>query len=125
MQAHELYKPHQYATAVYRSELATRLKVLGYEIDSGKSGQPEIKGYSEEYLAVSSPRRQQIEEHLAKENQRGADAPQIAAHKKRKEEFSLVHAEVKKPHREIAETCGNQPSDGVRDAKETICEIAQ
>ncbi len=83
LQPRELYKTQQYATAVYRSELATRLKELGYEIERGKSGQPEIKGYSEEYLAASSPRRQQIEEHLAKENQRGADAAQIAAHKTR------------------------------------------
>ena len=83
LQPRELYKTQQYATAVYRSELATRLKGLGYEIERGKSGQPEIKGYSEEYLAASSPRRQQIEEHLAKENQRGAGAAQIAAHQTR------------------------------------------
>jgi conjugative relaxase-like TrwC/TraI family protein len=71
-----------YATAVYRSELAHRLKDLGYEIERGESSQPEIKGYSKEYLKASSPRRQQIEEHLAKENQRGAGAAQIAAHQK-------------------------------------------
>jgi len=80
LQPRELYKTQQYATAVYRSALAARSKALGYEIERGKSGQPEIKGYSEEYLAASSPRRQQIAEHLAKENQRGADAAQIAAH---------------------------------------------
>ncbi len=125
LQPHELYKTHQYATAVYRSELATRLKVLGYEIERGKSGQPEIKGYSEEYLAVSSPRRQQIEEHLAKENQRGADAAQIAAHKTREAKLSLSHAEVQKRHREIAEAFGNQPDHVVRAAKETMCEIEQ
>lgn len=59
LQPRELYKTQQYATAVYRSELAARLKVLGYETERGKSGQPEIKGYSEEYLAASSPRRRQ------------------------------------------------------------------
>src|SRR5438309_3288256 len=83
LQPRELYKTQQYATAVYRSELAARLKTLGYDIERGKSGQPEIKGYSEEYLEASSPRRRQIEEHLAKENQRGADARQMAAHKLR------------------------------------------
>ena len=67
LQPQELYRSQQYATAVYRSELAMRLKDLGYEIEHGKSGQPEIKGYSEEYLEASSPRRQQIEEHLAKQ----------------------------------------------------------
>src|SRR6202041_1818001 len=83
LQPRELYKTQQYATAAYRSELAHRLKELGYEIERGESSQPEIKGYSKEYLAASSPRRQQIEAHLAKENQRGAGAAQVAAHQTR------------------------------------------
>ena len=109
LQPRELYRTQQYATAVYRSELAVRLKELGYEVERGKSGQPEIKGYSEEYLAASSPRRQQIEEHLAKENQRGADAAQIAAHKTRQAKLSPSHEEVKLHHREMAKAFGNQP----------------
>jgi len=52
---------------VYRSEWPIGLKELGYEIERGESSQPEIKGYSKEYLEASSPRRQQIEEHLARE----------------------------------------------------------
>jgi len=64
IQPQELYKSQQYATAIYRSELAHRLQELGYEIEQGKSGQPEIKGYTQEYLDASSPRRQQIKEHL-------------------------------------------------------------
>ena len=39
LQPRELYKTQQYATAVYRSELATRLKVMGYEIERGRNGQ--------------------------------------------------------------------------------------
>ena len=61
LQAQELYKTQQYATAVYRSELAARLQRLGYEVERGQHGQPEIKGYTQEYLEASSPRRQQIE----------------------------------------------------------------
>ncbi|MHB8525867.1 MAG: MobF family relaxase [Candidatus Acidiferrales bacterium] len=109
LQPRELYKTQQYATAVYRSELASRLKQLGYEIERGKSGQPEVRGYSDEYLAASSPRRQQIEEHLAKENQRGADAAQIAAHKTRQAKLDLSHEEVQLRHRRMAEAFGNQP----------------
>lgn len=45
LQAQELYKTQQFATAVYRSELAARLQKLGYEIERGAHGQPEIKGY--------------------------------------------------------------------------------
>ena len=55
LQPHSLYQSQQYATAVYRSELATRLQELGYEIEPGKSGAPEIRGYTAEYLEASSP----------------------------------------------------------------------
>ena len=57
LQPHELYRSQQYATAIYRSELALRLKGQGYEIERGKSGQPEIVGYTREYLDASSPRK--------------------------------------------------------------------
>ena len=67
LQPQELYKTQQYATAVYRSELAARLQKLGYEIERGAHGQPEIKGYTREYLEASSPRRQQIEEHMERQ----------------------------------------------------------
>ena len=125
LQPRELYKTQQYATAVYRSELATRLKTLGYETKSGKSGQPEINGYTEEYLAASSPRRQQIEEHLAKENQRGADAAQIAAHKTRGAKLHLSQEDVQQRHRQMAEAFGNQPERVVRAATEKAQEIEQ
>jgi conjugative relaxase-like TrwC/TraI family protein len=113
LQPRELYKTQQYATAVYRSELAARLKGLGYEIERGKSGQPEITGYSEAYLAASSPRRHQIEEHLAKENQRGADAAQIAAHKTRQPKLELSQEEMQQRHQQMAEAFGNQPARAV------------
>jgi conjugative relaxase-like TrwC/TraI family protein len=118
LQPRELYKTQQYATAVYRSELATRLKGLGYEIERGKSGQPEIKGYSEEYLAASSPRRQQIEEHLAKENQRGAGAAQIAAHQTREAKTYFSHGEMQQRHRQIAEAFNSQPERVVETARD-------
>jgi conjugative relaxase-like TrwC/TraI family protein len=125
LQPRELYKTQQYATAVYRSELATRLKGMGYEIERGKSGQPEITGYSEEYLAASSPRRQQIEEHLTKENQRGADAAQIAAHKTRQPKLGLSQEEMQQRHQQMAETFGNQPTHVVAAAVEREQRIEQ
>src|SRR5438477_7923334 len=118
LQPRELYKTQQYATAVYRSELAARLKTLGYEIERGKSGQPEITGYSEDYLAASSPRRQQIEEHLAKENQRGADAAQIAAHKTRQAKLELSQEEVQERHQQMAQAFGNQLERVIEGARE-------
>src|SRR6478736_3330392 len=47
IQPRELYKSQQYLTAVYRSELALRLSALGYEIERGASGQPELRGYTD------------------------------------------------------------------------------
>src|ERR1700688_2390130 len=49
LQERSLFQSQQYATSVYRSELATRLQGIGYEIERGKHGQPEIKGYTQEY----------------------------------------------------------------------------
>jgi len=118
LQPRELYKTQQYSTAVYRSELAHRLKELGYEIERGESSQPEIKGYSKEYLAASSPRRHQIEDHLAKHDQRGAGAAQIAAHQTREGKLELSHEEMQERHRAMAEAFGNQPERVVEAAQE-------
>lgn len=118
LQPRELYKTQQYATAVYRSELAHRLKEFGYEIERGESSQPEIKGYSREYLEASSPRRQQIEEHLAKHDQRGARAAQIAAHQTREGKLELSHEAMQERHRAMAEAFGNQPQRIVEVAQE-------
>jgi conjugative relaxase-like TrwC/TraI family protein len=109
LQPQELYRTQQYATAVYRSELAHRLQELGYEIEHGKSGQPEIKGYSREYLDVSSPRRKQIKDHLAMENQSGAAAAQIAAHHTREPKIGLSHEEMQQRHKGMAFEFGDQP----------------
>lgn len=45
LQERSLFQSQHYATSVYRSELAMRLQGLGYEIERGQHGQPEIKGY--------------------------------------------------------------------------------
>ena len=110
LQPRELYRTQQYATAVYRSELASRLTGLGYEIERGRSGQPEIAGYSREYLDASSPRRQQIEAYLAEADRAGAAAAQIAAHQTRDAKLDVSHEEMQQRHRELAEQFGNQPS---------------
>src|SRR5579871_1777141 len=118
LQPRELYKTQQYATAVYRSELAMRLSALGYEVERGKSGQPEIVGYSAEYVDASSPRRKQIEEHLAREQRQGAGAAQIAAHQTREAKLDLSHDEVRSQHRTMARAFGDQPAHVVGDARE-------
>jgi conjugative relaxase-like TrwC/TraI family protein len=109
LQPQELYKTQQYATAVYRSELAARMQTMGYEIERGEHGQPEIKGYSREYLEASSPRRQQIEEHMEGAGRSGAGAAQIAAHQTRDAKQPLSHEEVRAQHQKMAEEYGQQP----------------
>jgi conjugative relaxase-like TrwC/TraI family protein len=90
IQPREIFKSQRYATAVYRAELASRLTDLGYQLERGASGQPEIQGYTQEYLAASSPRRQQIEERLEAQGLQGAAAAQIAAHQTREPKLPLV-----------------------------------
>ena len=125
LQPKELYRTQQYATAVYRTELASRLQELGYEIERGRSGQPEIKGYSKEYVEASSPRRQQITEHLAEEGVRGAGAAQIAAHRTRDAKSALSAEEMLDRHRLLAEQFGNQPERVVQTARATEHGIAR
>src|SRR5580658_6808698 len=98
VQPQELYRSQQYATAVYQSEMAMRLKALGYEIEPGKNGAPEIGGYSREYLEASSPRSQQIREHMAEQGVDGAGAAQIAAHRTRDAKQALSQEETLKRH---------------------------
>jgi len=61
VQSLELYRSQQYATAIYRTTLAEKLQGLGDEIEiDPRTGAPEIKGFSKEYLRDSSPRREEV-----------------------------------------------------------------
>ena len=79
-----------------------------------QDGAPEIRGYSAEYLEASSPRSQQIKEHLAEQGVSGAEAAQIAAHQTRDAKLALSPEETLARHREMAEAFGNQPDRIVR-----------
>jgi len=91
----ELYRSQRYATAIYRAHLGEKLQGLGYEIEvDPRTGAPEIKGFSQEYLQESSPRREevvkeaeQIKERLEREGSTVSDnarLKQAAAHNDRK-----------------------------------------
>jgi conjugative relaxase-like TrwC/TraI family protein len=118
LQPHELFVSQRYVTAVYRSELAIRLQMLGYELERGKHGQPEIRGYTKEYLEASSPRREQIKDHLREQGIDGAAAAQIAAHHTRDRKELLSPAEVLQRHRELAAQYGHQADRVVAQARE-------
>src|SRR5580700_9975495 len=118
LQERSLFQSQHYATSVYRSELAMRLQGLGYEIERGKHGQPEIKGYSQEYLEASSPRRVQIKEHLQEIGREGAGAAQVAAHRTRDSKELHSPEEVLQQHRELAARFGHQADRVVAQARE-------
>ncbi len=108
LQERGLFQSQQFATGVYRTELASRLQELGYEIDRGQHGQPEIRGYTQEYLEASSPRREQIQAHLAEIGREGAGAAQVAAHRTRDSKELQSPEEVLHRHRELAAQHGHQ-----------------
>ncbi|HTT18924.1 MAG TPA: MobF family relaxase [Candidatus Sulfotelmatobacter sp.] len=118
LQPRELFVSQKYVTAIYRSELALRLQTLGYELERGKYGQPEIRGYTKEYLEASSPRREQIKDHLREQGIDGAAAAQIAAHHTRDRKELLSREEVLKRHRELAAQYGNQADRVVGHARQ-------
>src|SRR5207253_3480454 len=118
LQPRSLFQSQQFATAIYQSELTYRLRQLGYEIERGRSGAPEIKGYSQEYLDASSPRSQQIREHLEKAGHNSKEAAEIAAHPTRDRKEILSPREVLEAHRRLAGEFGNQADAVVRAARE-------
>jgi conjugative relaxase-like TrwC/TraI family protein len=118
LQPQELYRSQRYATAIYQAELGYRIQQLGYGIETGKNGAPEIQGYSKEYLEASSPRSQQIKDHLEERGLSGAGAAQIAAHRTRDAKVALTAAEMLARHRELAVQFGNQADRIVAEARE-------
>jgi ATP-dependent exoDNAse (exonuclease V) alpha subunit len=118
LQPQSYFDTQQFATAVYQSELTFRLRNLGYEIEAGKSGAPDVKGYTAEYLEASSPRRQQIEEAIARSGFSGPEAAEIAAHNTRDRKEIHTPSEVIAAHRQIAAEFGNQADHVVAAARE-------
>jgi conjugative relaxase-like TrwC/TraI family protein len=117
LQPQELFTSQRIATSVYRSELAMRLQDLGYELERGKHEQPEIKGYTKEYLGASSPRREQIKDHLREMGIDGAGAAQVAAHRTRDSKELLSPEQVLERHRNLAAQYGYQADKVVAEAR--------
>src|SRR5882724_2757780 len=118
IQPQSLFASQQFATAVYQSELTYRLSKLGYEITTGRSGAPEIKGYTQEYLDASSPRSRQIREYLERTGRSGKEAAEIAAHSTRDRKEIHSPREVMATHRKLAADFGHQADTVIRAARE-------
>jgi len=117
LQPRELYRSQQYATAIYRAELAARLKQLGYEVERGKNGQFEIQGYTQAYLEASSPRRKQIKAYLEANKVTGAGPAQVGAHRTRESKSHLTPAEMQTFNLALAAQYGNDPRAVVSTAR--------
>ncbi|MGB9148404.1 MAG: MobF family relaxase [Acidobacteriaceae bacterium] len=117
LQPHEIFASQSCVTVVYRSELVLRLEKLGYGLERGKHGQPEIKGYTKGQLEASSPRRKQIKDHLREPGIDGAAAAQIAAHQTRDRKELLSQEEVLRRHWELAARYGNEADRVVAQAR--------
>src|ERR1017187_10128327 len=118
IQPQSLFASQQFATAIYQSELTYRLRQLGYEITAGRSGAPEIKGYTQEYLDASSPRSQQIREYLERTGRSGKEAAEIAARSTRDRKGIHSPGEVMAAHRKLSAAFGHQADAVVRAARE-------
>jgi len=122
LQERAFFESQSYATAVYQSHLMYELRELGYELERGRSGAPEIKGYSQEYLDASSPRSEKIREHLERNGFKGPEAAEIAAHATREKKQDLTKEQVLKAHREVAAEFGNEASRVVAEARQRSIE---
>lgn len=117
LQEQPFFESQNFVTAVYQSELMYRLRGLGYEIEPGESGAPEIKSYSADYLKASSLRREKIKEEMERRGVSGPEAAEIAARSTREKKHTLTPAEVLAAHREVAAEYGNQPQRVVAEAR--------
>jgi conjugative relaxase-like TrwC/TraI family protein len=124
LQERGLFQSQQFATAIYQSELTYRVRQLGYEVTAGRSGAPEIKGYTQEYLDASSPRSQQIREYLERTGRSGKEAAEIAAHSTRDRKEIHSPKEVMAAHRKLAADFGHQAEAVVRAARER-CQLQE
>ncbi len=124
----ELYRTQQYATAIYRTHLAEKLQSLGYQIEvDQRTGAPEIKGFSKEYLQESSPRReevrkeaQEMKERLEQEGaivKEGAGLNQAAARTNRASK-RYDRTEMRRRALEMDARHGNQAAQAVEQARE-------
>ena len=123
LQPRELYKTQQYATAVYRSELATRLRDWATRSSAGRAASRKSKATAKSILrhrvrAASRSRsiwQRRISEELA--------LHKSLRTKRAKPKLDLSHEEMQQRHRQMAEAFGNQPERVVAAARERAQQI--
>jgi conjugative relaxase-like TrwC/TraI family protein len=108
VQPAELYRIQSYLTAVYQSELAIKLKRLGYELTQGTNHAPDIKGFTKEYVDAESRRSQRIKLEEQSRGMDGRQAKERIAHATRENKLKWTPEEVHRAHREHQALFGGQ-----------------
>ncbi len=108
-----IYQLQKQIGAIYRQELALKVRELGYEIEAGKDSLFEIKGVSAEVVEAFSTRSAEIEAALA-ERGTSRDAAsalekQVAALDTREAKVATDHASLVADWRETASAAGFGP----------------
>ena len=105
-----IYQLQKQIGAIYRQELAVKVRDLGYEIEAGKDSLFEIKGVSAEVMATFSTRSAEIEAALAERgtsrDAASATEKQIATLDTREAKISVDHAGLVADWRETASGAG-------------------
>jgi conjugative relaxase-like TrwC/TraI family protein len=105
-----LYQLQKQIGAIYRQELALKVRELGYEIETGKDSLFEIKGVSGAVMAAFSTRSAEIEAALAargtSRDAASASEKQIAALDTRQAKVAADHAALVAGWRETADKAG-------------------
>ncbi len=108
-----IYQLQKQIGAIYRQELALKVRELGYEIETGKESMFEIKGISGEVLAAFSTRSAEIEAALAERgtsrDAASAIEKQMATLDTREAKVAADHASLVAEWRETASGAGFGP----------------
>jgi conjugative relaxase-like TrwC/TraI family protein len=124
LQPQQLFDAQKTATAVYQARLGYKLRELGYDIEIGKNGAPEIKGYSPEYLERNSSRSEaidQVAEKLMKDyGLSRPEARQRAAHSTREKKTTKSAQEIRGEQLAVAKEYGNQHEGVLRRAQQNL-----
>jgi len=108
-----IYQLQKQVGAIYRQELALKVRELGYEIEAGKDSLFEIKGVSAEVMTAFSTRSAEIEAALAERgtsrDTASAVEKQIATLDTRQAKVATDHASLVADWRETASKAGFGP----------------
>ncbi len=105
-----IYQLQKQIGAIYRQELALKVRELGYEIEVGKDSMFEIKGVSADVMGAFSTRSAQIEAALGERGtsreEASAAAKQVAALDTRDAKIAVDQASLVTDWRETADRAG-------------------